>query len=345
MERKSLIKMKNIGFLIFFLHFIAIAYSQNQNYKNLVFEGAGIRGIAYCGTLKILEEQNILEDIEKVGGTSAGAITALMVSLGYSSSEIAEIISDTNFKKFNDGKFVFIGGITRVNKKYGWYRGDKFLKWLERIIRDKTGDSEITFEQLKEHGFKKLYVTATSLNRQKLLVFSAETYPQMKVKNAVRVSMSVPIYFKSVFIDSLGTVYDRQNEALGTDVVVDGGIIGNYPIFIFDEMVKDTSNVAVRIPNSKTLGVRIDSDNQIKNDSGTRELVPISIRNFNDYLGAFYIFIIENLNRNILIPEDWDRTISVSSVGIGPRIKKLTDEDKSKLIKSGEEGALNFFQK
>lgn len=69
---------------------LSIAYysSQSQPYSNLVFEGAGVRGIAYAGSLKALESRNKIEQIENVGGTSAGAIAALCVALGYNSQEL-----------------------------------------------------------------------------------------------------------------------------------------------------------------------------------------------------------------------------------------------------------------
>lgn len=50
--------------------------------QNLIFEGAGIRGIAYCGVITTLDSAGILQGIEKVAGTSAGTITVLAVSLG-----------------------------------------------------------------------------------------------------------------------------------------------------------------------------------------------------------------------------------------------------------------------
>ncbi len=43
------------------------------NFRNLVFEGGGVNGIAYLGALEVLEERGILTDIERIGGTSAGA--------------------------------------------------------------------------------------------------------------------------------------------------------------------------------------------------------------------------------------------------------------------------------
>src|SRR5947207_1832085 len=83
--------------------------------KNLIFEGAGVRGIAYCGAMQELESRGLLQQVERVGGTSAGAIMALTISLGYTAEEIAKIISNTNFQKFNDGRFIFFGSINRNN--------------------------------------------------------------------------------------------------------------------------------------------------------------------------------------------------------------------------------------
>ncbi len=337
--------MKFFSLIILQLFIIAIGYSQPQSIKNLVFEGAGIRGIAYAGVIQALEENGIAENIEKVGGTSAGAISSLLFALGYSSYEMDSIISETDFEDFNDGKYFFVGGISRTKNKYGWYRGEEFTEWIGTLIEKKTGNSETTFEELHKKGYKDLYVTATCLNKQELMILSYETYPKMKVKDAVRISMSIPLYFQAVFVDSIGKTYSEQNQNNDLDLMVDGGIIGNFPIHIFDTYENDSMNKEIRIPNYQTLGIRIDSDPQIKEDSLSRKLAPYPIEDFTDYISAFYIMVIENLNRNNLSEDDWNRTISVSSVGITPKIKKLTTEQKEMLFNSGKESAENYFKK
>lgn len=72
---------------------------------NLVFEGGGIKGIAYVGALEILEEitKNLsipfsLQTVERVAGTSVGAITALLVAIGYNSEEIRRELASIDFK-------------------------------------------------------------------------------------------------------------------------------------------------------------------------------------------------------------------------------------------------------
>lgn len=299
--------------------------------KNLVFEGAGIRGIAYAGAIAEMESKQLMDGIEKVGGTSAGAITALVVALGYSGKEIESIVGSTNFKKFNDGSGMFVGGIHRTSKFFGWYRGRKFEEWIEKLIDDKTGNDDISFAQLHERGFKDLYVTGTCLNKQSLIVFSRFNYPNMKVKDAVRISMSIPLYFEAVFIDKEGNVIHkpkRPHQKEGLDVMVDGGLTGNFPIRIFD---------STGFINPSTIGFRIDSDEQVESDRNGRELVTMPVTKFSQYMAAFYTMIMENLNRYPLRPEDWQRSVSIADGKISARIRKLSEQEINMLIENGRE--------
>jgi NTE family protein len=309
--------------------------------KNLVFEGAGVRGVAYVGAIQELEKQNILAGIERIGGTSAGAIAALTVALGYSSTEIEKIIYDTKLQKFNDGKFFFIGGISRINRNFGWYRGAAFTKWLERIIAEKTGHADITFRELHARHFPDLYITGTSLNRQQLIVFSHEQYPDMKVKDAVRISMSIPLYFEAVCIDSSGHVLKNRKKEKAYDIMVDGGFTGNFPIYIFDD-VRTEQNSTIRTANPHTIGLRIDTPEQIGYDSLNKGLAPVEISRFRNYIGAFYSYVIENLIRATLTQEDWQRTVSISSGSIGPKIRKLSLVEKDLLIRNGQEAMKRY---
>jgi hypothetical protein len=74
-------------------------------------------------------------------------------------------------------------------------------------------------------------------------------------------------------------------------------------------------------------------------------LAPYPIEDFTDYISAFYIMVIETLNRNNLTEDDWNRTVSVSSVCITPKIKKLTTEQKEMLFRSGKESTKNYFRR
>jgi len=53
-----------------------------SQFRNLVVEGGGVKGIAYAGAIGVLEDKEILPDIQRVAGTSAGATTAALLALG-----------------------------------------------------------------------------------------------------------------------------------------------------------------------------------------------------------------------------------------------------------------------
>lgn len=63
-------------------------YARTPAYTNLVFEGGGIRGVAYAGALQELEARNVLDSIGQCGGTSVGAVAAMLMALGYRAAEI-----------------------------------------------------------------------------------------------------------------------------------------------------------------------------------------------------------------------------------------------------------------
>jgi ankyrin repeat protein/predicted acylesterase/phospholipase RssA len=64
-----------------------------------VFQGGGVKGIGFCGALQKLSKEHILNlsELRIVAGTSAGAITALLLAIGYDINELGNIINDLNF--------------------------------------------------------------------------------------------------------------------------------------------------------------------------------------------------------------------------------------------------------
>ena len=324
--------MKKVILILFASHQMVLAAQTKTVFKNLAFEAAGIRGIAYCGAIQEMESRDLMKPVEKVAGTSSGAIVALLVSLGYSGEEIEKLIGGTNFKKFNDGNFLFFGGIHRMKNYFGWYRGKKLKNWLGKIVEEKTGNADITFEELHRKGFRDLYVTGTCLNQQKQVTLSYETYPNMKVRDAVRISAGIPLYFEAIFIDSAGRVFDHPMQKQGLNVMVDGGFLENFPIHIFSGSQDD----------SLTLGLRIDPDTQIKNDKETQVLAEMPAGNLKEYMLAFYTLVIENLNRPQLTKFDWERTVSISDGNVPPKIKRLTREQIKLLIENGRMAVKNY---
>jgi predicted acylesterase/phospholipase RssA len=75
---------------------------KRDDVKFLALEGGGGKGFAYLGALQVLEEKGTLDQVTGVAGTSAGAITALMLALRMSSGDIDKELSTTNFDSFFD---------------------------------------------------------------------------------------------------------------------------------------------------------------------------------------------------------------------------------------------------
>jgi NTE family protein len=307
-----------------------------HEYTNLALEGGGIRGIAYAGALEILEAKGALNGIRNVAGTSVGAVAGALFCAGYTATEIKELMFELRIQSFNDGQWFFLGGQSRMRKQYGWYRGDRLEEWIERSIAAKTGSNGLTFLQLHKLAlanpkFKDLYVTASNLSEQALSVFSWKTFPQMEVATAVRASMSVPLYFRAICLDSTGL---KTHKGKG-NVFVDGGLVMNYPLNLFD-------SGAI---NKETLGLKLERPEQMNHYKQSPEIAPYPISNFRNYVGALYNLTIETLNRKTPMEGELSRTIYISTAGMNPRVRKINRARKELLYESGKRAATDFIQK
>lgn len=264
----------------------------NYPFRNLVFEGGGVKGIAYVGAMKVLEKEGIIENIKRVGGTSAGSINAVLFAAGFSNQETLNILNDLDFNDFKDDSWGVLRDMNRLRDEYGWYKGDFFREWIGRLLKKKTGSSNVTFRALQEYSGKALYVYASNLSTKFGEVYSPEHTPRMRVVDAVRRSMSIPLFFRAV----------RDDRG---DVFVDGGAINNYPVKLFDreKYLEDSSlkripgyyeeenkALAVKSPessqyiyNKETLGFRLDSAKEIGVFRDGQEPQHTNIENFRLY--------------------------------------------------------------
>ena len=331
-------------YLLFVLFVLMLpAFSGAQEYKYLVLKGGGIRGIAYTGALKVLEERKITQKIEKVAGTSVGAITGTLFCMGYTAGEMEDIMLNLDIATFNDGEWLFIGGQRRVRKNFGWYKGEKLEQWMGKQIAKQTGNENTTFQQLHQLAmadkkFKDLYIPATNLTRQNLEIFSWETHPDMPIKLAVRASASVPLYYGAVFIDSLGNVVEHPDKNGQYNVYVDGGLLANYPITIFNSPGENATNTI----NEHTLGLKLERPEQIGYAKTNSGIAPYDIHSFPGYLAALYNITIEQLNKNIPHEAEAKHSIYISTSNLSPRVRRITLEQKKLLFTNGEDAARDF---
>ncbi|WP_249605237.1 patatin-like phospholipase family protein [Chromobacterium sp. IRSSSOUMB001] len=230
------------------------------SFKNLALSGGGVWGIAYLGMLAELEQAGALPQIQRVIGSSAGAISSMLISFGLSAAQTKDLADSLDYRKipqkvasalpsnldaaFNAFKpFApkanledFVCLLRLFNKK-GWYSSDYFYHWLKDIaasqFKDGRQDKKYTFADFanpalhkNERPFRELFVTGCYAPAQKSMVFSAELTPDVEVAEAVRISMSIPFFF-----EAQNFTYPGQEAG----VFVDGGTMWNYPINFFDD--------------------------------------------------------------------------------------------------------------
>lgn len=340
--------MKVLLLLLFFPFF---ATSQNYNYKNLVLEGGGMRGFAYPGALYVLEEKGIIKNIENIAGSSAGANTAMMIALNYNSGEIASILNKLKLKQFKDGKSIF-GIIGRIKKEYGVFKGNRFEKWLGQLIKNKAGVPDLTFIQLhalhiKNSDFKDLYCIGTNITQQRLQIFSWQHTPQMQIKIAVHISSCIPLYFKPVAVDSSWRKVSIKRNEYPYDLYIDGGMLANYPINIFDTCVNGGNPLICDMVkyNSQTLGLKLEREEQIKQfNNNSTDVAPYNIKSLNDYLDALLNRTMEALSRKTAdLKNEAGRTIYISHGKMSGKLKKISPVIKKQLYNNGSIAAQKFF--
>ena len=348
---------------------ISLNSSNKYHFKNLVFEGGGVKGIAYVGALEKLDERGILQNIERVAGTSAGAMVAVLVGLGYTAKDISDILWDINFQNFMDSSWGYIRDINRLINDYGWYKGDFFRNLMGGYIKDKTGDSETTFGQLeamrkKGKPFRDIHLIGADLSTGYSKVFNAATTPDVKIADAARISMSIPLFFAAV----KGVNGDDH-------VYVDGGLLDNFAVKVFDRMnyvhdqvnarrteyyrrynealealndktkMKGITTVNEYVYNKETLGFRLDGRDEIamfldpNAEPKTRE-----IKTLFSYTKYLVTTLIDFQNNVHLHTDDWQRTIYIDSLGVSSTDFDISETTKKDLVEAGRTFTEAYFK-
>ncbi len=325
------------------------------HFTNLVFEGGGVKGIAYVGAMEVLQAKGILENIRRVGGTSAGAINAVLLGLNYSVEETKQILGRLNFRRFLDDSWGILRDSQRLLTEFGWYKGDFFRRWIGEIVEAKTGNSESTFLEVNSaragRGFRDLYFMGTNLSTGFGEVFSCEHTPRMCVADAVRISMSIPLFFAA-------------KRSLRGDVYVDGGVVDNYPVKLFDRrkyvaehfatpeyyekhnqrLRAEGRTISPYVYNKETLGFRLDSAKEIAVFRDQAEPAHRPIDDFFAYTWALVETILSIQNSQHLHSDDWQRTIYIDTLGVGTTDFDLSEERKEALVESGRSHTRAYFE-
>ena len=168
--------------------------NNNSSLKyTLLLGGGAIRGVAYCGTIKYLEEAGI--QYNTVAGSSVGSLLAALLAIGYNASEISDIMLTVSYELFRDIQIA-------IGPQFALSKGEVFLDWIRNQIEKKFygekykkgSHKAVTFADLD----KNLVIITTDLSNFECKEFSKQETPDFEVAKAVRISCGMPGLMKPI---------------------------------------------------------------------------------------------------------------------------------------------------
>ena len=192
----------------------------------LVLSGGGAKGMAHIGVLKALEEKGI--PIDFIAGTSMGAIVGGLYAAGYSPEEMETLFSSSEFENMLTGemedKYYYFFKKQETNSAWVQFKFDLdsavFSPYLSlNIVTPYQMDFKFMeifskSDYISKNNFDSLFIpfrcVATDVTNSKEMVLSSGS-----LKDAVRASMTYPIYFSPIRING--------------NLMYDGGILNNFP--------------------------------------------------------------------------------------------------------------------
>lgn len=333
----------------------AAAGSGSKKPIDLVFQGGGIKGIGLVGAYKVLEERGYRP--ENMAGASAGAIVAALVAAGYSADELYEIMGNLDFNQFKDeaweDRIPFLPWTASMLKDQGLYEGKAFFDWIRDLLQDRgvrTFKDLVRREELDPSTFRdcrfryKLQVIVSDVTQRKMLRLPCDAtdlgyaHPDnMEVALAVRMSMSIPIFFEPVTLINQNTGAEH--------ILVDGGMLSNFPVWIFDADEPQWPTIGLKLyePDPRAPLIR----NGRKPEARRKGLLGM-VKGLGplDYFWSLVETMMEAHDRLYVEEKDFDqRTIAIDTLGVGTTEFDLSRERTKKLYDSGRTAAKNFLPK
>jgi NTE family protein len=312
---------------------------------DLVLEGGGVKGAALAGAVEPFDAAGY--SFARVGGSSAGsligAVIAALTQSGEPLSRLEDISATLDYRRVPDrgfpgrylGPLGFLSDGLSVLLESGAYEGDYLRRWLGGVL----GDLGVrTFGDLRiedpdddgsiRHRYR-LTVTATDLSRKRLvyLPWDYDVYgrdpDEQEVVDAVRASLSIPFFFEPVTLTG----------PLGTSTLVDGGLVSNYPISMFDR----EDGLPGRWP---TIGIRLSSLAPTAEEAAPRPVKgPVQLGE------ALVETAIEGCQaEHVLHPCNVARSVAVDTTEVSPVDFDIDPVRRDRLIEEGRRTAEEFLE-
>ncbi len=288
-----------------------------------VFQGGGVKAIGFVGAICKFEQLGY--QWENLAGTSAGAIIASLLAVGYSGIELKNIISTLDYNKFLDKNKLqslpLVGKILGIIIDKGLYSGDYIESWIDKLLEAK---GKTKFKDISVNKKSNLKIIASDITKKNILILPDDLVKygidpmEFKISKAVRMSISIPFYFKPEKL-----MYENKYS-----FVVDGGILSNFPVWIFD---------VTGVPKRPTFGFKFENPPET-----------CSKKEKNDFL-CFVMdlveSIIDNYDETYLTDKDRVRTIAIPTAGVKTTEFHITRDKSLRLFDLGYKSADKFLEK
>ncbi|GLC90592.1 patatin-like phospholipase family protein [Lysinibacillus piscis] len=285
-----------------------------------VFSGGGLKGFALVGAYQVLEAEHFR--FKRVAGTSAGAILAAFIAAGYSGKEIEDMLTELDIPSLLDSRKTFLPlpfmKWMNVYNHLGLYKGKELEKWFFKKLAAK---GIFTFGDLPKDSLK---LVASDLTNGKMIVLPDDLHTyQIDAQNfsvacALRMSCGIPFFFEPVTLKN----------GKGESVIVDGGVLSNFPLWIFDN--KDGRRIR------PTIGIKLSRRKE--------EQCPHNIKNGLDLFEALFSTM-KNAHDERYISRQHERDIIFIPVDDYSATQfDLSEEDKEDLLNIGRNRTIQFLK-
>ena len=211
-----------------FILLILIGLDQaNSQTVGLVLSGGGAKGFAHIAVIKALEENGI--PIDYIAGTSMGAIVAGLYAAGYSVEEMENLFKSDQFKFWSTGQI-------QEEYRYFYRKLEEDPSWIELDLLKKEDKLKILPptnlipEEQMDFAFMEMFSSVTAVCKNDFnnlfvpyFCIATDVFANSQLilqkgdlGEAIRGSMTFPLYFKPIEIDGA--------------LVFDGGIVNNFPV-------------------------------------------------------------------------------------------------------------------
>lgn len=283
-----------------------------------VFSGGGLKGFALVGAYQVLEEKGYR--FKRVAGTSAGAILASFIAAGFTSKEIEELLNELDTLTLLDPRKTILPlplmKWINLYWRLGLYQGKALENWfLEKLALKGV----YTFSDI-EPGSLKLVASDLTNGKMMILPDDLERYgispASFPVARALRMSCGIPFFFEPV----------KLKVTSSDTIIVDGGVLSNFPMWIFDNGNKERPIVGLKLSSkSEEMEPR-----KIKNGLSLFEALFSTMKNAHDER-----YISRKIEKNIIfIPVEDYRATQFD----------LSDEMKQDLLEKGRSRATQFLK-